>query len=113
MSILINFVVTFVGIGPERERFRNVIAVILHVKSPEVIVMSHKPLYNAMDIFSYIGGLMGCWLGISVWACTGIAEASFLTGLHFLKQYVMNSRHSSSARNQILFRRNHLSTMVI
>ncbi|GFY19499.1 hypothetical protein TNCV_4646731 [Trichonephila clavipes] len=26
------------------------------------------------ELFSYIGGLMGCWLGISVWASVGVFE---------------------------------------
>ncbi|GFS88432.1 hypothetical protein NPIL_33391, partial [Nephila pilipes] len=83
----------------------------LVIKNPEVIVMSHKPLYNAMDIFSYIGGLMGCWLGISVWTCTGIAETTFWTFLNFLKQYVMKSRHSLSAGNQSFFMHKHHNTL--
>ncbi|GFS52724.1 hypothetical protein NPIL_210991, partial [Nephila pilipes] len=84
----------------------------LGIKSPEVIVMSHKPLYNAMDIFSYIGGLMGCWLGISVWTCTGIAETTFGTVLRFLKQYVKRFRQSRPTRNQFLFRRKQHNTLV-
>ncbi|GFS39281.1 hypothetical protein NPIL_441811, partial [Nephila pilipes] len=52
-----------------------------------------------MDAFSYIGGLMGSWLGISVWACTGIAESTFLTVLPFLKLCMKKSRHSSIAKS--------------
>ncbi|GFU11493.1 hypothetical protein NPIL_7011 [Nephila pilipes] len=63
-----------------------------------------------MDIFSYIGGLMGCWLGISVWACTGIAETTFWTILHFLKQFTKKSRLSPPDRKQLLFKRNHHNT---
>ncbi|GIY40396.1 uncharacterized protein CEXT_523751 [Caerostris extrusa] len=52
-----------------------VVGVIVYVKNDEVTVMSHKPLYGSFgELFSYIGGLMGCWLGISVWAFTGIVE---------------------------------------
>ncbi|GFS98352.1 hypothetical protein NPIL_362001, partial [Nephila pilipes] len=65
----------------------------------------------AMDIFSYVGGLMGCWLGISVWTFTGIAETTFWIFLNFLKQYVMKSRHSPSAGNQSFFRRKHHNTL--
>ncbi|GFS43227.1 hypothetical protein NPIL_508051 [Nephila pilipes] len=84
----------------------------IRIKSPEVIVMSHKPLYNTMDIFSYVGGLMGCWLGISVWACTGIAETIFWIALRYLKQCVKKFRYSPPARNQLLFRRNQRNTLV-
>ncbi|GFT89293.1 hypothetical protein NPIL_529621, partial [Nephila pilipes] len=65
-----------------------------------------------MDIFSYIGGLMGCWLGISVWACTGIAETVFWIVLRYLKQPVKKFRQSPSTRNQLFFSRGHHSAQV-
>ncbi|GFT90713.1 hypothetical protein NPIL_553111 [Nephila pilipes] len=98
--------------GTTPEMYSDLILVNLIVENPEVIVMSHKPLYNGMDVFSYIGGLMGCWLGISVWACTGIAEATFWTFLHYFKQLAKKSRHSPPTRNQLLFRRSHHTTLV-
>ncbi|GFS78031.1 hypothetical protein NPIL_346021, partial [Nephila pilipes] len=55
-----------------------------------------------MDVFSYIGGLMGCWLGISVWACTGIAEETFLALLYYSKQFAKKSRNLQPVRDQIL-----------
>ncbi|GFU43861.1 hypothetical protein NPIL_321721 [Nephila pilipes] len=90
----------------------NDIQILVKVKYPEVIVMSHKPLYSGMDIFSYIGGLMGYWLGISVWACTGIAETTFWTVAYYLKQFGRKSRHSQPTRPQPLFRRSHKTTLV-
>ncbi|GFT16503.1 hypothetical protein NPIL_324721, partial [Nephila pilipes] len=63
-----------------------------------------------MDIFSYIGGLMGCWLGISVWTFTGVAEATFWTVLYYYKQFTKQFRHSPPARDQFLFRRNEYNT---
>ncbi|GFT41790.1 hypothetical protein NPIL_320021 [Nephila pilipes] len=74
--------------------------------------MSHKTLYNGMDVFSYIGGLMGCWLGFSVWTCTGITERTFASVLDYFKQFSKKSCHSPRARNQHLFRRNNNSTRV-
>ncbi|GFT29294.1 uncharacterized protein NPIL_583871 [Nephila pilipes] len=96
-----------------REIESDEIKVFLIVKSPEVIVMSHKPLYTAMDAFSYIGGLMGCWLGMSVWACTGIAESAFLAVLRFLKPHMKKSHRLPPIRNPVLFKRNHQGTFVI
>ncbi|GIY27097.1 uncharacterized protein CEXT_32021 [Caerostris extrusa] len=32
----------------------------------DVTVISHVPRYGIWEMFSYIGGLIGCWLGISV-----------------------------------------------
>ncbi|GFT63779.1 hypothetical protein NPIL_332801, partial [Nephila pilipes] len=65
----------------------------------------------AMDIFSYIGGLMGCWLGISVWTSTGIAESTFLTIIYYLKQFVRKPRLSSPDLKELPFRRRHHSTL--
>ncbi|GFT06568.1 uncharacterized protein NPIL_258461 [Nephila pilipes] len=96
----------------EFESYKDQIRIKIVIKNPEVIVMSHKPLYTAMDIFSYVGGLMGCWLGISVWAFTEITETTFSTFLRFLKQYLKNSDHSSPTRNQLSFSRNHHNSMV-
>ncbi|GIY22241.1 uncharacterized protein CDAR_455921 [Caerostris darwini] len=59
----------------EEDDSNDIVGVIVYVKNDEVTVMSHKPLYGSFgELFSYIGGLMGCWLGISVWAFTGIVE---------------------------------------
>ncbi|GBM81495.1 hypothetical protein AVEN_154540-1 [Araneus ventricosus] len=51
--------------------------IVVFVKNPEVTVVSHVPLYGKGELFSYIGGLMGCWLGISVWTFTDITERFF------------------------------------
>ncbi|GFT71527.1 uncharacterized protein NPIL_310831 [Nephila pilipes] len=93
--------------------FSDEIKISVIIKSPEVIVTSHKPVYTTLDAFSYIGGLMGCWLGLSVWACTGIAETTFLTILRFLKLCMKKSRHSAPVRNLVLFKRNDHSVPVM
>ncbi|GFT30537.1 uncharacterized protein NPIL_118471 [Nephila pilipes] len=59
-------------------RDRDHIRLHVFVGSPEVRVMSHNPLYKTGELFSYVGGLMGCWLGISVWASVGILEKFFM-----------------------------------
>ncbi|GFU31713.1 uncharacterized protein NPIL_662431 [Nephila pilipes] len=58
--------------------YRDQIKLYVFVGSPDVRVMTHNPLYNTGELFSYIGGLMGCWLGISVWASVGILEKFFV-----------------------------------
>ncbi|GBM01098.1 hypothetical protein AVEN_40270-1 [Araneus ventricosus] len=53
---------------------------------PRLLAMVQN--YEAWDLFSYIGGLVGCWLGISVWALAGIFEKSFrkaTSSIHKLK----------------------------
>ncbi|XP_055946065.1 uncharacterized protein LOC129976482 [Argiope bruennichi] len=42
------------------------------IRNPDNILVAHVPMYGDEELFSYIGGLTGCWLGISVWSFTGI-----------------------------------------
>ncbi|GFT43405.1 uncharacterized protein NPIL_405941, partial [Nephila pilipes] len=52
----------------------DTIKITAFLETTEVNVMKHNALYSKEELFSYIGGLMGCWLGISVWASVGIFE---------------------------------------
>ncbi|GFU39194.1 hypothetical protein NPIL_528001 [Nephila pilipes] len=56
---------------------RNTITIEVYLEKTEVNVMKHNPLYGTEELFSYIGGLMGCWLGMSVWASVGIFENAY------------------------------------
>ncbi|GFU32385.1 uncharacterized protein NPIL_368641 [Nephila pilipes] len=49
----------------------------IYIENTEVNVLRHNRLYGTEELFSYIGGLMGCWLGISVWASVGIFEEAY------------------------------------
>ncbi|GFT75326.1 uncharacterized protein NPIL_16461 [Nephila pilipes] len=55
----------------------DTIKVAVYLEKTEVNVMKHNPLYGTEELFSYIGGLMGCWLGMSVWASVGIFENAY------------------------------------
>ncbi|XP_055945241.1 uncharacterized protein LOC129975958 [Argiope bruennichi] len=46
--------------------------IIFTIDNPDIIILSHTPMFGKEELFSYIGGLMGCWMGISVWSFTGI-----------------------------------------
>ncbi|GBM63696.1 hypothetical protein AVEN_215921-1 [Araneus ventricosus] len=52
------------------------------------------------ELFSYIGGLIGCWLGISVWAFTSICE-KFVGKLSTLKRNyrLIKEQASSEAKD--------------
>ncbi|GIY62387.1 uncharacterized protein CDAR_50291 [Caerostris darwini] len=50
------------------------------VDEPEVHVVSHKPQYMGVELFSYVGGFMGCWLGLSVWALVDALEGLMRKG---------------------------------
>ncbi|KAG8176396.1 hypothetical protein JTE90_022066 [Oedothorax gibbosus] len=55
----------------ERKDKRNssdFIYIHVYLDEPEVLVQSHNPKYLDVEAFSYIGGFMGCWLGVSIWA---------------------------------------------
>ncbi|GFY52010.1 hypothetical protein TNIN_367781 [Trichonephila inaurata madagascariensis] len=58
-------------------------------------VISHDPLYSAGDLFSHIGGLVGCWLGISVWAFTNIMEGSVLMATNWMKKFRKKKQKTS------------------
>ncbi|GBM67713.1 hypothetical protein AVEN_244299-1 [Araneus ventricosus] len=49
----------------------------LYVNNPEVTVLRHVPLYGSGEIFSHVGGLLGCWLGVSVFTFTDIMEKGY------------------------------------
>ncbi|GIY74839.1 uncharacterized protein CDAR_227831 [Caerostris darwini] len=55
---------------------RNRIDVEISLIDRDVTVITHIPRYGMWELFSYIGGLIGCWLGISVWAFVDIIEAN-------------------------------------
>ncbi|CAL1301129.1 unnamed protein product [Larinioides sclopetarius] len=48
--------------------------IFFEVKNPQVTIIRHVPLYGSGEIFSHVGGLLGCWLGISVFTFTDILE---------------------------------------
>ncbi|GIY88956.1 hypothetical protein CDAR_523321 [Caerostris darwini] len=52
----------------------------------DVTVISHIPQYGEWELFSYIGGLTGCWLGISVWAFADIIEANYRRLLRLIQK---------------------------
>ncbi|GIY09469.1 uncharacterized protein CEXT_54411 [Caerostris extrusa] len=81
-------------------RMRTEIKVNIFVQDRSVTVVSHKPLYGEgipikdmpcdkmnWEMFSYVGGLMGCWLGISVWAFIGIIERNYTRALQLMKKF--------------------------
>ncbi|GIY27095.1 uncharacterized protein CEXT_32001 [Caerostris extrusa] len=55
---------------------RGAIEIQVYLIDRDVTVISHVPRYGMWELFSYIGGLIGCWLGISVWAFVDIIEAN-------------------------------------
>ncbi|KAG8176463.1 hypothetical protein JTE90_026067 [Oedothorax gibbosus] len=46
---------------------QNLILVAIIADDPEVHSFMYLPQYQNVELFSYIGGFMGCWLGLSFW----------------------------------------------
>ncbi|GIX81672.1 hypothetical protein CDAR_235441 [Caerostris darwini] len=68
---------TTVKIKPEPfppEAYDGVLRFNVRVRGTEVSILSHNPVYGLWEIFSHIGGLVGCWLGISVWTAINVFE---------------------------------------
>ncbi|XP_055945685.1 uncharacterized protein LOC129976234 isoform X1 [Argiope bruennichi] len=67
----------------------------------QVVVQRHDPEYTTGYLFSYIGGLMGCWLGVSMWAFAGIAENAFLRAIQWMEHIKRNFKESSVAQRTV------------
>lgn len=52
--------------------------VYLYLSDPEVVVYRHRPRYETVEVFGYIGGYSGVWLGISLVAVIDFIECLFL-----------------------------------
>lgn len=49
----------------------------IYTSDPEVVVYKYRPHYQDIEVFSYIGGYIGAWLGISLVAVADLIESSF------------------------------------
>ncbi|CAL1294589.1 unnamed protein product [Larinioides sclopetarius] len=67
----------------------------------DVTIMTHSPLYGKWDIFSYVGGLMGCWMGISVWTLVLLLEKAFRSSAAAFRR--MKGRKSTCLGKKCLF----------
>ncbi|KAG8180216.1 hypothetical protein JTE90_016493 [Oedothorax gibbosus] len=61
---------------------RHFIVIDIFVDDPEIKVVYHRPRYMDIEVFSYIGGFTGLWLGVSVWSVTGIIGCSISRIFH-------------------------------
>lgn len=63
-------------INSENDIFTK-IAVEIFLEGDEIFVLQHSPKYMVVEVFSNIGGFIGCWLGISLLDITDIFEGFF------------------------------------
>ncbi|CAL1299494.1 unnamed protein product [Larinioides sclopetarius] len=66
------------------------------VKSPEVTIFRHVPLYGSGEIFSHVGGLLGCWLGMSVFTFADILEKFVHKVAIWKKRFRKNKKKSQN-----------------
>ncbi|XP_023234266.1 degenerin mec-10-like [Centruroides sculpturatus] len=50
----------------------------VYYKRPEILIYKYKPQYELIEFFSYIGGYIGIWLGISLIAVFDFLEMLFV-----------------------------------
>ncbi|XP_055934771.1 uncharacterized protein LOC129964111 [Argiope bruennichi] len=62
--------------APDEEETKLIIVEII-IDHSEVITFLHRPQYLSVETFSYIGGFIGVWLGISLIEVTDFVESIF------------------------------------
>ncbi|CAL1275091.1 unnamed protein product [Larinioides sclopetarius] len=62
------------------------IKVIIYYDDSEIFKIQYKPQYQEVETFSYIGGFIGIWLGISLVQVADVFESLFLIGRYFCRK---------------------------
>ncbi|XP_076363198.1 uncharacterized protein LOC143253347 isoform X3 [Tachypleus tridentatus] len=70
----------------------NSLKVIILMKNKELKIYQHHPRYQDVELFSYIGGYLGIWLGISLASILDEIIQSSVT----LKNWFINLKQQSS-----------------
>ncbi|GFW85590.1 uncharacterized protein TNCV_852421 [Trichonephila clavipes] len=74
---------------------RNKAVMLIFLKRPEVIIYSHRPQYEDIEIFSFFGGYIGMWLGISLIAVFDLLENVTLVTYFWITQKLIKSKKVS------------------
>ncbi|CAL1289829.1 unnamed protein product [Larinioides sclopetarius] len=61
--------------------------ILIFVKNTEVSMLRHVPLYGSGEVFSYVGGLAGFWLGVSVFSFTDIIEKLYRKAMNWMVNF--------------------------
>ncbi|CAL1275088.1 unnamed protein product [Larinioides sclopetarius] len=62
------------------------IEVYVQFEESEVMKLQYKPQYQQVEAFSYIGGFIGIWLGVSLVQVVDVIESFFLIARYFFKK---------------------------
>ncbi|XP_042899744.1 degenerin mec-10-like [Parasteatoda tepidariorum] len=69
----------------------SLIYVDVHINDKEITHLEFSPKYEKVEIFSYIGGFLGIWLGVSFVQATDFIHSLFHIGWEFFKKKKQNS----------------------
>lgn len=72
--------------GDEYEDLKDTIGVEIFLEEEEIVVLKHSPKYMIVEVFSSIGGFIGCWLGINLLDIADIFEGFFRIVRYFFKR---------------------------
>lgn len=71
--------------SPNDEEYRERLSVMnFFYKRPEVLIYKYKPKFQSIELFSYIGGYIGIWLGISLIAICDFLQVIFVYIYHII-----------------------------
>ncbi|XP_023234703.1 uncharacterized protein LOC111634211 [Centruroides sculpturatus] len=65
-------------------------------KRPEILVYKYKPQYELIEFFSYIGGYIGIWLGISLIAVFDFLEMLFVYFCCIIRGKIPTNKETNS-----------------
>uniref|UniRef100_T1D1T8 Putative degenerin n=1 Tax=Cupiennius salei TaxID=6928 RepID=T1D1T8_CUPSA len=57
---------------------KHMAVVLIFLKRPEIIIYKHRPQYEDIEVFSFMGGYVGMWLGVSLIAVFDFLESVVL-----------------------------------
>ncbi|GBN45330.1 hypothetical protein AVEN_189213-1 [Araneus ventricosus] len=62
------------------------IEVRVQFEDSEIMKIQYKPQFQQVEAFSYIGGFIGIWLGVSLVQVVDVIESFFLIARYFFKK---------------------------
>ncbi|XP_054724589.1 uncharacterized protein LOC129234590 [Uloborus diversus] len=74
--------------GPSFGNYTDVATVVLNVRELQKTVMSHKPKYEGVEVFSHVGGFLGLWLGFCIVACVDFLQSLLVVVYYAFKRFM-------------------------
>ncbi|KAG8175124.1 hypothetical protein JTE90_010531 [Oedothorax gibbosus] len=85
----------------ENNKQSRLIKVAIDFEDSEIIALHHKPQFQEVEAFSYIGGFIGIWLGVSLVQIADVFESLFRIARYFCKKGASDCcRKSTASKNE-------------